>query len=427
LSVRREQFGPMEKTKLFVTRLPPQAGEGSVHAYFGQYGEVEDVYMPKAGNRSKGIAFVTFADDSIVQKVLQAGTTQEIAHGVFVALDVARPKDAAKDELKPLKIFLSGIPADVGIDKLRAQLAQHGEIHDVYMPKGQGGALKGTAFVTFQDAKVVSQVLSQGPQMEITTPAGEPVTIHVEAARPKDAPPVSGPLNTMQIGPMHNGQALMPFPSGYPVGFGAVPAWDPRTGAATGAHFYAPPIPVHRLFITKIRPHLTQEQVMQYFSNFGEMSDFFMPKAGEKKHKGIAFVTYMNPNVAQGVLSRRNVLGDSELVIEAAIERGPAPSGGGPLPDPVTATPDESGKYKLFISNVSYDVTPQMLADGFSRFGLVEDVYIPKHAQTGRSKGVAYVTFGDRVSTLKALKAPSMTFSGRNAKVAMSTVPRRSK
>jgi RNA recognition motif-containing protein len=230
-------------------------------------------------------------------------------------------------------------------------------------------------------------------------------------------------INPIQMGQMPNGQAVM-FPSGYPMGFGAVPAWDPRTGAATGAQFYTPAIPVHRLFITKIRPHLSQEQVMQYFSTFGEVSDFFMPKAGEKKHKGIAFVTYVNPNVAQGLLQRRNVLGDSELVIEAAIERGPAPSSD---PEPVVATADESGKYKLFISNVSYNVTPQMLAQGFARFGLVEDVYIPKHAQTGRSKGVAYVTFGDRVSALKALKAPSMTFDGRNAKVAMSTVPRQSK
>merc|ERR1719327_2267456 len=124
--------------------------------------------------------------------------------------------------------------------------------------------------------------------------------------------------------------------------------------------------------------------VEEYFGSFGEIMDFFMPKSGDK-HKGIAFITYTSPQVAQGVLSQRHLLGEGDLVVEAAIERGPSTA----RETPVVVTPNETGKYKLFIANVAYAVTSQELAEGFSRFGQVDDVYIPKNAGTGISKGAA--------------------------------------
>ena len=42
---------------------------------------------------------------------------------------------------------------------------------------------------------------------------------------------------------------------------------------------------------------------------------------------------------------------------------------------------------------------------------------LPAAAERAGIETRRYVTFGDRVSALKALKAPSMTFDGRNAKV----------
>ena len=57
--------------------------------------------------------------------------------------------------------------------------------------------------------------------------------------------------------------------------------------------------------------------------------------------------------------------------------------------------------------------TGQTIEDGRIERTLAERLA----AETLGKKTCSYVTFGDRVSTLKALKAPSMTFSGRNAKV----------
>ncbi|XP_010531242.1 PREDICTED: RNA-binding protein Musashi homolog 2 [Tarenaya hassleriana] len=80
--------------KLFVGRLPQEASVDDLRHYFGRFGRILDVYIPKDPKRSghRGFGFVTFAEDGVADRV--ARRTHEIC-GHEVAIDSATPLDEA--------------------------------------------------------------------------------------------------------------------------------------------------------------------------------------------------------------------------------------------------------------------------------------------------------------------------------------------
>ncbi|KAL8477194.1 hypothetical protein ACS0TY_029475 [Phlomoides rotata] len=80
--------------KIFVGRLPQEASSEDLRHYFGRFGRILDVYVPKDPKRTghRGFGFVTFADDGVADRV--ARRSHEIC-GHQVAIDSATPVDDA--------------------------------------------------------------------------------------------------------------------------------------------------------------------------------------------------------------------------------------------------------------------------------------------------------------------------------------------
>ncbi|PON39788.1 Splicing factor-like protein [Parasponia andersonii] len=80
--------------KIFVGRLPPEASVEDLRQYFGRFGRILDVYVPRDPKRSghRGFGFVTFAEDGVAERV--ARRSHEIC-GQQVAIDTATPLDDA--------------------------------------------------------------------------------------------------------------------------------------------------------------------------------------------------------------------------------------------------------------------------------------------------------------------------------------------
>lgn len=80
--------------KIFVGRLPQEATTEDLRHYFGRFGRILDVYIPKDPKRSghRGFGFVTFAEDGVADRV--ARRSHEIL-GQPVAIDSAAPVDEA--------------------------------------------------------------------------------------------------------------------------------------------------------------------------------------------------------------------------------------------------------------------------------------------------------------------------------------------
>merc|ERR1712024_237850 len=82
------------------------------------------------------------------------------------------------------------------------------------------------------------------------------------------------------------------------------------------------PVP-GRLFVTRVTPDMTKDDIQIYFEQFGELLDVFVPNG-----KGIAFVSFSDPSIAAGVLQVQAhfVKEGQAVVVDQAVER---PSLGG--------------------------------------------------------------------------------------------------
>ncbi|KAL3526783.1 hypothetical protein ACH5RR_011439 [Cinchona calisaya] len=80
--------------KIFVGRLPQEASSEDLRQYFGRFGRILDVYVPKDPKRTghRGFGFVTFAEDGVADRVSRR--SHEIC-GQQVAIDSATPIDDA--------------------------------------------------------------------------------------------------------------------------------------------------------------------------------------------------------------------------------------------------------------------------------------------------------------------------------------------
>lgn len=116
--------------RIFIGKLTKDTSEADVKEYFGRFGFVMDVYMPKAKDNKaehRGFGFVTFETDAAIKRVVGAGTHK--LKGSTIAIDIAMPK---LDEEVGLDGF--GNAAGAGMQANNAALAGFGGM-------GRGGPL----------------------------------------------------------------------------------------------------------------------------------------------------------------------------------------------------------------------------------------------------------------------------------------------
>ncbi len=75
-------------------------------------------------------------------------------------------------------------------------------------------------------------------------------------------------------------------------------------------------------------------------------------------------------------------------------------------------------KNKLYVGNLSYNVTDQILADEFSQAGTVASAIVIVDRDSGRSKGFGFVEFETEEAASKAIEMfHEQEFEGRNMTV----------
>jgi len=134
-----------EDRKIFVGGLSYETTNEDLVAYFGQWGEVKQaqVKFDQLTGRSRGFAFVEFANASSVSEVLKQREREIKGKKVEV-------KPAKSRENK--KIFVGGLPADFAEEELRAHFEKFGKVDDVEWPLDRArGVRRNFAFVVFEE------------------------------------------------------------------------------------------------------------------------------------------------------------------------------------------------------------------------------------------------------------------------------------
>lgn len=136
-----------------------------------------------------------------------------------------------------------------------------------------------------------------------------------------------------------------------------------------------------KLFLGGLERITTKESVMNYCSQWGDISD-----AVVMQDRNFGFVTFVDPKNAQAFLEQReHVIDGRKIEAKAAV---PKTSGTSSLTK------------KMFVGGTG-EVTDEEFRDYFSQFGQIEDAAILR--KDGVSRGFGFVTFTDEVAVEKCL------------------------
>lgn len=127
-----------EKGKMFIGGLSWETTRENLLRYFSQYGEVVDCVVmknPETG-RSRGFGFITFADPTNVDLVLQ--NTPHVLDNRTIDPKPCNPRaDMVRTPRKNTsggngyKVFLGGLPSNLTETDLRNFFSQYGKVTEV--------------------------------------------------------------------------------------------------------------------------------------------------------------------------------------------------------------------------------------------------------------------------------------------------------
>jgi RNA recognition motif-containing protein len=286
------------------------------------------------------------------------------------------------------RLFIGQLPGDVTEQELNEHFSQHGEITDIFIPNSSKP--RKIAFVTYANNKSLYAALAETN-----------VTIRgMEVALTKALPKGSAP---------------------------------PPYGMSQAA-----PVQSTRLFLNGIPSKTSADDIREYFSEFGTITDVFY-----KTPNAFGFVTFDAESDMFKALARDPMIFKGvELKAEVA---KPKPTRGGPgggappvqyappqqsyMPQPAYAYPPPQGYHqaaappsvrnasgpncRLFVGALSSSVTSEGLYAYFGQFGSIKDVFRP-----GGDHGTfAFVTYENPNSMFAALALDEHVVDGAELRV----------
>ncbi|XP_044502855.1 heterogeneous nuclear ribonucleoprotein 1 isoform X2 [Mangifera indica] len=207
--------------------------------HFGKYGEITDsvIMKDRKTGQPRGFGFVTYADPSVVDKVIQE---DHVINGKQVEIKRTIPKGAiGSKDFKTKKIFVGGIPATVNEDEFKDFFMQYGEVQEHQIMRDHStNRSRGFGFITFETEEAVDDLLAKGNKLEL---AGSQVEVKkAEPKRPNPPQPSyrrynnSKPAYDSGFGDAYGGYGGGAFSGGGSSGYRSGGAYGIRAGSYGG-------------------------------------------------------------------------------------------------------------------------------------------------------------------------------------------------
>lgn len=205
-----------------------------------------------------------------------------------------------------------------------------------------------------------------------------------------------------------------------------VPAIADETGYEPGVVSKVVLDTPNKISVTNIPPYLTEEQVMELLTSFGELKAFVLVKdAGTEESRGISFCEYVDPSTTEIAVQGLNgmAIGDKSLKVQkasigitqvAGVEMGVNAMS---MLAGTTSTDQEEGRVlqllnmvtaEELIDNDDYEEICEDVQDECQKFGKVEALKVPRPSGGSRQSagvGKIFVKFDTKESAKKALNA----------------------
>ncbi|KAF7134781.1 hypothetical protein RHSIM_Rhsim08G0090200 [Rhododendron simsii] len=156
----------MDERKLFIGGIEQETSEATLREYFGNYGGVKEIEIPRdrITGYGRGFGFVTFDEPSVANEVINGVHT---ILGRKVEVKHAQPKGERYEnqQMKPLsakKIFVGGLPPNITQAEFKNFFERFGATTDVVvMCDKETNKPRGFGFITFDSKEAVDNVLQR--------------------------------------------------------------------------------------------------------------------------------------------------------------------------------------------------------------------------------------------------------------------------
>jgi len=176
--------------------------------------------------------------------------------------------------------------------------------------------------------------------------------------------------------------------------------------------------PSKTIFVGGLSWNVDNDWLAQEFAECGEVeSARVQMDRNTGKSRGFAYVTFATAEAAEAALALagkeidgREIRVDKSAEKDQNTVRQNRANAFGDTPSEASAT--------LFIGNLSWDATEDILWETFSEFGDVKSVRMPTDRESGRPKGFGYVEFSDIEAAKKAFEgAAGSEIAGRAIRI----------
>eukprot|EP00980_Cylindrotheca_fusiformis_P006142 scaffold1319_cov126-Cylindrotheca_fusiformis.AAC.31 len=137
-----------------------------------------------------------------------------------------------------------------------------------------------------------------------------------------------------------------------------------------------------KLYVGNISFESTKDDIQEYFGQYGEVNDVFIPVNKFGDSRGFCFITVKEED-AEAVIEATN---GAEFMGRPITVNHPLPPGEKPKKR------EQPGRMKIFVGNLSFYTTDGTLTEVFSEFGEVYDCYIPRDIESNNSRGFGFIT-----------------------------------
>ncbi|KAI6189521.1 hypothetical protein M3Y97_00017600 [Aphelenchoides bicaudatus] len=153
-----------------------------------------------------------------------------------------------------------------------------------------------------------------------------------------------------------------------------------------------------KIFVGGIGAEVTNEDLQQHFSQFGEVSQAQVKiDRATGRSRGFAFVEFGTSDACRKALDERE-----QIIKGKTCEIKPAKS---------------RENKKVFVGGIPADHPEEELRKYFEQFGKVDDVEWPFDKQTKTRRNFAFIVFEEEEATERAVAQPKHTFSDRECDV----------
>ena len=273
------------------------------------------------------------------------------------------------------KLFVGGLDYETSDGVLKEYFEQFGELTDwVVMKFPDTKRSRGFGFITFKEPEMLEDCLAQQPH------SLDGKTVELKRATPRDEDRRGG------RGGGRGGRG----------GRFEEDEFDPESKQ------------MRKLFIGGLNYSTTEDEIREYFHQFGELVDCVLMKFNDSgRSRGFGFVTYATAAMLDNCQEARpHVLGDKTLETKRATPRSDS------------AKPEaQMCVKKLFVGGVSDEMEDEDIRDYFSQYGRVINVEQLRWNESGKKRGFGFVEFEDYDPVDKVCLVGKHLLKGRRLEV----------